>query len=105
MHGCNGMEPQAPHDRPKPTPGVPRGVMRFASVGVELAAAVGGGCLLGYWFDRHFGTGFWGLLVGAAVGIVGGLYNVIRPALREMAVKAEQERKGHGDRSGPEAGP
>ena len=57
------------------------GVMQLAGMGVELAGAVLGGCLLGYWIDRHFETRPWGLLIGASMGIVGGLYNMIRKAL------------------------
>jgi F0F1-type ATP synthase assembly protein I len=56
---------------------------RLASAGTELAGAVLGGCLLGYWIDLQFGTGPWGLIVGAGIGIVGGLYNMIRKAVHE----------------------
>ena len=55
--------------------------LRLAGVGVEFAAAVAGLSLLGYWIDRHFGTGPWALLLGAGLGIVGGTYNLIRDAL------------------------
>ena len=65
--------------------------MRFAGVGIELAATVGVACLLGYWIDRHFQTWPWGLVSCAALGIVGGLYNLIRPALEEMRRIAKQE--------------
>ncbi len=76
----------------RPVERLPRGRMRFAGVGVELAATVGGACLVGYWIDRRFGTGPWGLVACAVVGVVGGLYNMIRPALRETARTAERER-------------
>ncbi len=52
--------------------------MRFWGIGVELAAAVAGLTFLGYWIDRHFGTSPWGILAGAAIGLVGGMYNLIR---------------------------
>ncbi|MBI4580820.1 MAG: AtpZ/AtpI family protein [Planctomycetes bacterium] len=52
-------------------------------MGTELAGAVVGGCILGWWVDREFGTGRWGLIVGASIGIIGGLYNLIRKAVRE----------------------
>ena len=43
--------------------------LRLAGVGLEFAAAVAGLSLLGYWIDRHFGTGPWGLLIGAGIGL------------------------------------
>jgi hypothetical protein len=63
-------------------PGSPS-AWRLATVGTELAGAVAGGTLLGYWIDWHFGTGPWGLVTGASVGIVGGLYNLVRRAVYE----------------------
>ena len=42
--------------------------MRLAGTGVELAAAVGGFALLGYWIDRHYDSSPWGLLIGALLG-------------------------------------
>ena len=50
-------------------------------MGIELAAAVVGLSLFGYWWDRHFGTAPWGLVVGGTIGIVGGMYNLIRQSL------------------------
>lgn len=67
----------------KPVKPIPASVWRLASMGVELAAAVGGGAALGYVIDRHMGTGHWALVIGALVGIVGGLYNMIRKAVLE----------------------
>lgn len=55
--------------------------MQLASIGVELAAAVLGFTLLGWWVDHHFGTHPWGVLVGALLGLVGGMYNLVRESL------------------------
>lgn len=55
---------------------------RFLGLGLELAAAVGGMALVGYWVDRHFETGGWGVLTGALLGLTGGLYNFIKVALK-----------------------
>ena len=55
--------------------------MKLSGLGIELAAAVGGLTLAGYWWDRYFGTGPWGLLTGAILGLVGGMYNLIRQSL------------------------
>lgn len=60
------------------------GAMRLAGAGVELVATVVVACLLGYWIDRRFGTEPWGLLILAGVGIVGGIYNLVRQAVHEM---------------------
>jgi len=51
-------------------------------MGLELAAALVGLTLLGLWVDAHFGTRPYALLVGAGIGVVGGLYNLIRQALQ-----------------------
>jgi F0F1-type ATP synthase assembly protein I len=71
--------------------------LRLAGVGLEFAAAVAGLSLLGYWIDRHFGTGPWGLLIGAGIGLVGGTYNLIRDALAGP-------RNGRGGAAGSGAG-
>lgn len=55
--------------------------MQLASIGIELAAAVLGFSLLGWWVDRHFGTHPWGALGGALLGLVGGMYNLVRESL------------------------
>lgn len=55
---------------------------RYSSLGIELAAAILGFALLGYWIDRHFKTHPWGLLICVLLGIVGGLYNLIKVALK-----------------------
>ena len=66
---------------------------------MELAAAVGGFALLGYWIDRHNGSSPWGLLIGALLGLIGGFYNLIKASLsasreaRELDQDADQERK------------
>lgn len=57
------------------------GWARLAGMGFELVAAVGGLTLVGYWWDRHFGTAPKGLLVGAVLGLIGGMYNLIRQSL------------------------
>ena len=47
-------------------------------LGTELAASVAGMLLVGYFLDKHFGTSPWLLLIGAAVGLIGGFYNFIK---------------------------
>jgi len=56
--------------------------MALAGLGFELLAAVIGFAFVGYWIDRHYETAPWGLIIGAILGIVGGLYNFVRVAIR-----------------------
>lgn len=55
--------------------------MKLSGIGIELAGAVVGLTLAGYWWDRHFHTAPWGLLIGVALGLIGGTYNLIRQSL------------------------
>lgn len=57
---------------------------RYYSLGFEFAAAVGGFVLLGYWIDRHYETSPRGILICTALGLIGGTYNFVRSALREL---------------------
>lgn len=79
------------------------GTMRLAGLGMELAAAVGGACLLGYWIDRRFDTSPWGILILATIGVVGGLYNMIRQSVHAMILPDKRrEDGGHGKPRGDE---
>lgn len=78
--------------------------MRLSSIGFELVAAVAGFTLLGYWVDRHWGTEPWGVLIGALLGLVGGMYNLIRSSLissREAGKAAGRDpRRGSDETKG-----
>lgn len=67
---------------------------RLAGIGFELVAGVGAFILVGYWWDRHFGTGPKGVVVGAVLGLIGGMYNLIRQSL-----SATREAAGGSDTS------
>jgi F0F1-type ATP synthase assembly protein I len=56
--------------------------MRYAGLGFELAASIVGLTLLGLWIDYRYSTSPKGVLIGVGLGVVGGLYNFIRAALR-----------------------
>ena len=55
--------------------------MKLSGLGVELVGAVGGFTLLGWLWDRYQETAPWGLVIGAVLGLIGGMYNLIRQAL------------------------
>jgi F0F1-type ATP synthase assembly protein I len=61
-------------------------------VGLELAGATAGLAFVGYWIDGKYGTGPWGILGGVLIGIVGGLYNMVKESL-----KAVREAKSDDD--------
>jgi ATP synthase protein I len=75
------------------------GWIRYSGIGLELAGATAGLALVGYWIDGRFGTSPWGLLGGVVIGIVGGLYNLVRESLeaireaRTEDAEAEAEEK------------
>ncbi len=55
------------------------GVWTHVYAGTELAMTVLVCAYLGYRVDRRFGTGPWGLVGGAGIGIGVGLMNFLRP--------------------------
>jgi len=55
---------------------------RALGIGVELGTAIGGLAALGYFADRRFDTDPWLALTGAMLGLIGGVYNVIREVRR-----------------------
>ena len=54
----------------------------MATAGLELGMIFAVLALGGWWLDRRFDTSPWLLLAGCFVGIVGGLYRLIRRASR-----------------------
>lgn len=54
---------------------------RYAGLGFELAAAAVGFGAFGYWLGGYYGSPEKGLLIGASLGIFGGMYNLIRASL------------------------
>ena len=60
------------------------GWVRYSGVGLELAGATAGLALVGYWIDGKYGTAPWGILCGVLIGIVGGLYNMVKESLKAI---------------------
>jgi ATP synthase protein I len=65
------------------------GWVRHSGLGLQLAGGVAGFALIGYWIDRQYGSRPWGLIVGVVLGIVGGLYNLVKEALQATREAAE----------------
>jgi len=74
--------------RPQPS----SGLLRYASLGLELGAAIVGLTLAGLWVDHQFGYSPFGTVTGALLGVVGGLYNFLRAALQMNAREAGKSR-------------
>ena len=60
------------------------GWVRHSGVGLELAGAMAGLALIGYWVDGRFGTTPWGIIGGVVIGLVGGLYNMVSESLQAV---------------------
>ena len=75
------------------------GWVKYSGVGLELAGATAGLALVGYWIDRKFGTAPWAILAGVVIGIVGGLYNLVKESLAAMR-EAGREAEDDDDRKG-----
>lgn len=73
---------------------------RLAGLGLELFGAVFGFVLLGTWIDRSYDTSPRGVLICAILGIFGGLYNLIRSAMKTLEPPPEAARRPAGDRNG-----
>lgn len=65
---------------------------QYASLGTELAASIIGLTLVGLWIDYQFKVRPIGVLVGAGVGVVGGLYNFLRAAVRMGAQQRDRSK-------------
>jgi F0F1-type ATP synthase assembly protein I len=65
---------------------------RVAGLGLEFGAGIAGCVLFGYWVDRAFGTANKGVIIGAIVGCVGGMYHLITRAMR-LQRTAELDRR------------
>jgi F0F1-type ATP synthase assembly protein I len=66
---------------------------RYAGVGLELAGVVAVLAWLGYAFDNWRGTAPWGVLAGSTIGVVGGLYNLVKQVIREQGGESKQDQE------------
>ena len=80
------------------------GWVRYSGVGLELAGAIAGLALIGYWVDGRFGTAPWGIVVGVFIGLVGGLYNLVRESLAAVREAQADDESARGDGASKEPG-
>ncbi len=73
---------------------------RLAGIGFELAAAVGGFVLFGYWVGKYFDQAEMGIVIGAVLGLIGGMYNLIRVTLAASRGAAYRKRNSNSDEDG-----
>ena len=73
---------------------------RLAGIGFELAAAVAGFVLVGYWVGKYFDKVELGVVIGAVLGLIGGMYNLIRATLAVSNEAAFRKRKSDSDEDG-----
>jgi F0F1-type ATP synthase assembly protein I len=67
-------------------------------MGVEFSAGIVGMLALGWLVDEGLGTKPWGMIVGAAMGIVGGGYNFFKQAQKMNRDASEAFRRDYPDR-------
>jgi F0F1-type ATP synthase assembly protein I len=72
------------------------GWVRYSGFGLELAGAIAGLALLGHWIDGKFGTTPWGILGGVIIGMVGGMYNLVRESLAAVREAKDDDDKKSG---------
>jgi F0F1-type ATP synthase assembly protein I len=71
--------------------------VRYSGVGLELAGATAGLALLGYWIDSRYGSEPWGLLGGVVIGLVGGLYNLVKQSLAAQREARDEDQAASGE--------
>jgi len=77
------------------------GWVRHSGVGLELAGAIAVLAYVGSWVDRRFGTQPWGILGGVVLGLVGGLYNLVRESLDALREAKTEDQLANDEDSGP----
>lgn len=54
----------------------------LAGIGLQMAVGVVLGLVVGHWLDKRFGWESRGTLIGLFVGLAGGMYLLIKDAIR-----------------------
>jgi ATP synthase protein I len=70
------------------------GYLKYAQIGLELAAGVGLGFWCGYRLDARFGTSPWLMLAGSASGLAAGFYLMIKALPGEKGGESGKKEPG-----------
>jgi len=68
--------------------------LQYSTVGIELAAAIVVGALVGTWLDSKLGTEPWMFLFWLLIGIIAGFRSLYRMAKKYMKEVREDEHQG-----------
>lgn len=71
--------------------------LRFSGIGVEFAAVIVVFTLVGLWIDRGYDKSPWGVVIGSSLGLIIGMYNLIRESLKASRDAAVRDRKPESD--------
>jgi len=74
---------------------------RVAGMGFDLAAAVAGFTLVGWFADRHWDVFPRYTMVGLVLGMIGGMYNFVWKAMSVSKGADRQKRERSGDEPQP----
>lgn len=66
-------------------------LLKFSSVGIELAVATAIGLGIGYWIDLQLGTYPWLMFVGLLLGVAAGFMGVFRAAKEAQELMGDKK--------------
>jgi len=72
-----------PDDVAKTRPEEGKTLWSYAGLGLQFAGATALFAVMGYAIDRRFGTTPWGLVSLSMVGVIGGMYLLIKESLKD----------------------
>ena len=67
--------------------------IRYSSLGIECVAAIAFFAAIGYWVDRKWDSQPWGLVIGSMLGLIGGMYNLVRASLAAFKPPVPPDRR------------
>ena len=65
--------------------------MKYSVIGIEMAASVAVGGLIGYWLDYYLGTDPWMFILWAIFGIFAGFRSLYRISKQYLSESKENE--------------